>query len=117
MRSSGLRAEHLILASAEDGPTRLDVFRTALERAVQFIDGHGSEICIERVVLIGDGVWHVAVARARGVPFVGRGPGIDAERLAQAAVRTLLPDFQDVPATLASLHSAESHQRLSEVSQ
>lgn len=93
LRSAGLRAEHLILASAEDGPARLDVFRTALARAAHSRHGHGSETRIERVVAIGDGVWDVAVARELAVPFIGRRTGGAAERLARAGARTVLSDF------------------------
>ncbi|MES3034932.1 MAG: HAD family hydrolase [Gemmatimonadota bacterium] len=103
LRSAGLPAAHLVLATAEDGPARVSVFRTALERACYPVDGHGSAISFDRVVLIGDGVWDIAVARELGVPFVGRGVGSGAARL---GAKTVTEDFTDRAAVLQAFETA-----------
>ncbi|MES3034922.1 MAG: HAD family hydrolase [Gemmatimonadota bacterium] len=106
LRSAGLRAAHLVLATSEDGPARVAVFRTALERACYRVDGHTSASSFDRVVLIGDGVWDIAVARELGVPFVGRGVGSGAARLRDAGAKTVIHDYSDTSAVLHALEAA-----------
>ena len=57
------------LASSDDGYTRQQIVKTAIDRARE----HYAQDGFERVVCIGDGAWDVATARDLGFAFVGIG--------------------------------------------
>jgi phosphoglycolate phosphatase-like HAD superfamily hydrolase len=61
---------------------------------------------ITHIVAIGDGLWDVATAAMLGLPFLGVGHGPRAERLRQAGVAVVLPDFADLISAVAHLESA-----------
>jgi phosphoglycolate phosphatase-like HAD superfamily hydrolase len=94
--------ESVPIATAEDGPARTSIVRRAHIRAE--IAYHISPF--ERVVSIGDGVWDAHAAQALGIPFVGVGDGIRADRLRAAGASIILKDFVDISETLAALQNA-----------
>ncbi len=85
----------LLLASSNDASDRAEIFRLAFERAKArgAVDGP--------VVLVGDGLWDIEVARRLGWGFVGIAAGGDAERLRAAGASEIISDYGDA-ATFAS---------------
>lgn len=102
-----LPIEECVLATAEDGPARTAIVRAAWERARARLgtEGHPSN-SFDRVVLIGDGVWDVATARALDLPFVGRAFGSHAETLRGVNADTIVEDFSQLHVVLTALESA-----------
>jgi phosphoglycolate phosphatase-like HAD superfamily hydrolase len=96
-----LLAAHLptspLLASSDDSLDRAVIFSLARARA---------SAQDRPTVLIGDGAWDVAVARALGWSFVGvAGPSRET-LLRQSGAQALVPDFSDLETTLAIISSA-----------
>lgn len=107
LAAAGLSFKHLALATAEDGPARLNIVRAAWTRAAtQCAATSVSPTPFERVVLIGDGVWDLATAQTLELPFVGRALGVGAEELRARGAVSLLANFMHVDAVLAALETA-----------
>jgi len=87
----------LLAASSSDSPDRVEIFRLAASRS------SAGRPPAERVVLVGDGVWDVEIARALGWGFVGVGAGPRAARLRDAGAERIVPDFRDAPAVRDAL--------------
>jgi phosphoglycolate phosphatase-like HAD superfamily hydrolase len=97
LRTAGLPVEPL-LASSDDSPDRVEIFRLAANRAAARDGGPHA-----RSVLVGDGLWDVRVAARLGWPVLGVGGGEHASRLREEGASAVVPDFQEVEAVLARL--------------
>jgi phosphoglycolate phosphatase-like HAD superfamily hydrolase len=107
LAAAGLAVDALPLASAEDGPARVAIVRAAHARAVAAAQHSTSgEGLFERVVLVGDGVWDVATARALEMPFVGRAEGAGAAQLRASGAGAVFSDFRQLGMVLTALESA-----------
>lgn len=86
-----------LLASSDDSADRQAIFSLARAR-----------ISVERgaVVLVGDGVWDVKVARALGWSFVGVGHGARENALRRAGARAVIADFSETQKVAALLGAA-----------
>lgn len=91
LASAGLVVDGLPWANAKDGLDRVDILRTAIERAGQAC----GQDAFEKVVYVGDGVWDVRAAKALGIGFLGVGSGNPAERLATEGASFVVPDFSE----------------------
>ena len=89
------------LATAEDGPARVAIARAAWQRAAR------DSASFERVILVGDGVWDLATAKALGLPFVGRATGERAAALLAQGAKHVLPDFSDIDRTICAFEAAD----------
>jgi phosphoglycolate phosphatase-like HAD superfamily hydrolase len=103
LRAAGLAAADVPMACADDADSREELVRLAWERAAT-----AAGAPFRRVVSIGDAPWDVRTARALGLPFVGIGTGVRAERLRRAGAVTILPHLGDRAAVLAALATAQA---------
>lgn len=97
LESIGVDLAHCWAGFSEDGPARVDIVRTAIERA---------DCCAEEIIYIGDGPWDVAVCRELEIPFVGITHQSNEEVLRAAGANVILPDFRDLEAFIRALHAA-----------
>ncbi|MDB4913543.1 MAG: hypothetical protein JWM95_1187 [Gemmatimonadetes bacterium] len=102
LTAGALPWEQLPIATAEDGPARTDIVQRARAQAETLYNVSS----FEKVVSIGDAVWDVTTARALGLPFVGVGRGVRANRLRMAGASIVLADFADVETVLLALEQA-----------
>ena len=102
LRAAGVFATDLPIACADDADSREDIVRLAWQRA----EAHAG-VAFQRVVSVGDAPWDVRTARSLGLPFVGVGTEMRADRLRAEGARTIVPDFSDAAAVLAALGCAE----------
>ncbi len=93
-------APRILLASSSDSADRVRVFQLAAQRAV------AAEGARADVVLVGDGIWDVEVARRLEWRFVGVGVGEKADRLRKAGAGTVLPDLSDIEALETAVETA-----------
>ena len=100
--AGGLYDATLPIATAEDGPARTAIVRTAVARAEQH-----HHTTFARIVSIGDGVWDVHTARTLRLPFVGVARGAGAERLRAAGATRVVPDFSTGLAVITELEEAD----------
>ncbi len=100
LRTAGLPVEPL-LASSDDSPDRVEIFRLAANRAAARDGGPHA-----RRVLVGDGLWDVRVAARLGWPVLGVGGGEHASRLREEGASAVVADFQDTEAVLGLLRHA-----------
>ncbi|HEY7213295.1 MAG TPA: HAD family hydrolase [Thermoanaerobaculia bacterium] len=100
LRLAGLPVEPL-LASSDDSPDRVEIFRLAGSRAAERAGAPHA-----RRVLVGDGLWDVRVAARLGWPVLGVGRGEHAGRLREEGASAVVADFQDVEAVLGLLRQA-----------
>jgi beta-phosphoglucomutase-like phosphatase (HAD superfamily) len=91
LASAGLPVDALPWANADDALDRVDILRTAIQRAEQ---DYGQN-AFEKVVYVGDGVWYVRAAKALGIGFLGLAAGNKAGRLVEEGASCVLPDFSD----------------------
>jgi phosphoglycolate phosphatase-like HAD superfamily hydrolase len=106
LHAAGVDVTDVPLACADDAESREDIVRCA-RRSAEAQAG----IMFSRVVSVGDAPWDVRTARSLGVPFVGVGTGVRAERLRTAGAEIVVPDFSDPVAVLAALASAATPDR------
>ena len=97
----GFDLKEIILASASDALTRMDIIQCALRRATERFG------TFARVVSLGDAVWDVRTATAVGWPFVGVATGARADQLRAHGASTILADLSDVDELSAALAAAE----------
>ena len=102
--AAGLPLDDLPLASAEDGPARVDIVRAAIGRAAQ---RHGCP-SFDRVVSVGDGPWDVSTAAALRLPFLGVASGARAARLRDAGATAVIDDFSRLRDVLTLLGRVEA---------
>jgi phosphoglycolate phosphatase-like HAD superfamily hydrolase len=95
LAAAGLPSE-VLYATADDFEARVDIFALAHRRTV------GDSNTEVDTVLVGDGVWDVATARAFGWRFLGVGTDDAASRMVRAGAAAVVPDFSrsDVHAEL-----------------
>jgi phosphoglycolate phosphatase-like HAD superfamily hydrolase len=101
LKAIGFDTAGIVLASATDALTRIDIVRLALERATEALGA------FERVVSVGDATWDVRTAAAVGWPFVGVATGVPADRLRAAGASTIVSDLSDITALCLALEVAE----------
>jgi phosphoglycolate phosphatase-like HAD superfamily hydrolase len=101
LTASGLAEAGLVMATASDASTRVEILRLALGRARERARG---DYC--RIVSVGDGVWDVRAAAELGWAFVGVGRGAAAGALRRAGATHVLPDFSDRAALRDALETA-----------
>jgi phosphoglycolate phosphatase-like HAD superfamily hydrolase len=99
---AGIDIGNAPLASAEVSPSRAEIVRTAIERALG-LEGRGA---FDRVVLVGDTRRDLKMARELGLPFVGVGRGDAALELMRAGAESVVRDYRDYEATLEVLKTA-----------
>jgi phosphoglycolate phosphatase-like HAD superfamily hydrolase len=87
-----------LLASSDDSPDRVEIFRLAWQRAAE-----RSGTSYARTVLVGDGLWDLQVAKALGWPLVGVAHGEKAEILRRGGALAVVEDFRDVDGFLEAL--------------
>jgi phosphoglycolate phosphatase-like HAD superfamily hydrolase len=91
LASAGLPVGGIPWASADDASDRVEILRTAIQRAGR----RYSQVAFEKVVSIGDGVWDVRAAKALGIVFLGLAADDKAGRLVEEGASCVLPDFSD----------------------
>jgi phosphoglycolate phosphatase-like HAD superfamily hydrolase len=91
LASAGLPVEGIPWASADDAYDRVEILRTAMQRAEQ----HYGPGAFEKVVYVGDGVWDVRAAKVLGIGFLGLAAGNKAGRLLEEGASCVLPDFSN----------------------
>ena len=107
LAAAGLSFEHLSLATAEDGPARVDIVRAAWANAATQCPATGAGATpFDRVVLVGDAAWDIAAARSLELPFVSRALGARADELRAQGAAVALANFLNVDAVLDALASA-----------
>lgn len=104
LEAAGLPLDDLPLASAEDGPARVDIVRAAIGRAAA---RHG-RAAFDRIVSIGDGVWDVTAATELRLPFLGVATGARAARLRDAGAGAVVGDFSRLGDVLALLDRVDA---------
>jgi phosphoglycolate phosphatase-like HAD superfamily hydrolase len=90
--SAGLPVEGIPWASADDALDRVDIVRTAIERAREAY----CQDSFEKIVYVGDGVWDIRAAKALRIGFLGLAVGSTALRLMQEGASCVLQDFSDL---------------------
>jgi phosphoglycolate phosphatase-like HAD superfamily hydrolase len=91
LASAGLPVDAFPWASADDAYDRVEILRTAIQRAGR----HYGQDAFEKVVYVGDGVWDVRAAKTLGIGFLGLATGNKAGRLVEEGASCLLPDLLD----------------------
>jgi phosphoglycolate phosphatase-like HAD superfamily hydrolase len=91
LASAGLPVDGIPWASADDACDRVEILRTAIQRAGRQYD----QVAFEKVVYIGDGVWDVRAAKALRIGFLGLAASNKAGRLVEEGASCVLPDFSD----------------------
>jgi len=91
LASAGLPVDGIPWASADDACDRVEILRTAIQRAGRQYD----QVAFEKVVYIGDGVWDVRAAKALRIGFLGLASSNKARRLVEEGASCVLPDFSD----------------------
>jgi len=91
LASAGLPVDGIPWANADDAYDRVEILRTAIQRAGQ----HYHQDTFEKVVYIGDGVWDVRAAKALGIGFIGLAADSKAGRLVEEGASCVLPDFSN----------------------
>ncbi len=91
LASAGLPMDAFPWANADDAFDRVDILRTAIQRAGQ---EYGQD-AFEKVVYVGDGVWDVRAAKALGIGFLGLAANNKAGQLKEEGALCVLPDFVD----------------------
>ena len=102
--AAGLADDALPLASAEDGPARVNIVRAAIGRAAA---RHG-RASFDRIVSVGDAPWDVSAAAELRLPFLGVASGARATRLRDAGAGAIVEDFSRLPEILALLERVEA---------
>jgi phosphoglycolate phosphatase-like HAD superfamily hydrolase len=101
LAAGGVNADGLPIATAEDGPARAAIVRSAILRAEQVYAA-----TFARIVTVGDAVWDVHTAWALGLPFVGIAHGTRADRLRAVGARRVIPDFSAAGDVIEHFESA-----------
>lgn len=101
LAKAGLNIEQRPLASSEDGPSREQIVRTALDQSRV-----ATGALYQRIVSVGDGLWDVRTAARLSLPFVGIGSGAQALALTQAGASHVLADYSDLDDFLTALEAA-----------
>jgi phosphoglycolate phosphatase-like HAD superfamily hydrolase len=103
LAAAGLPANGFPLAGAEDGESRVEILRAAIEKSRQ----HSGVKSFERIVSFGDAVWDLEAARALRVPYVGLETTGRGAEMAAAGASHLLPDYSDRERAVRALAEAK----------
>lgn len=114
LRTAGVDVGGIAAAFADDAWPREEIIRIAASRAVAANGGPAPAGPIERIVYVGDGVWDVTAARARGYGFVGVAKEPRAGMLRRAGASTILPDLTDVARVIDALERRSKLRRVVE---
>jgi phosphoglycolate phosphatase-like HAD superfamily hydrolase len=95
------------LASSNDASAREQILRIAAKLAAE-----KDATQFARFTYIGDGVWDAKAARELGWRFIGIGSGEQANRLRQAGVEIVVPDYRRTEAFVRLLLDQGGTQRL-----
>lgn len=98
MASAGMCFDDHPAASADDALDRESIMKLSIQRAVERYGGPFA--C---TVYVGDAVWDARACRVLGIPFIGRGSGVRAARLASEGAIRVFQDFSDKDLFLESL--------------
>jgi phosphoglycolate phosphatase-like HAD superfamily hydrolase len=101
LASAGFPVDAFPWANADDALDRVDILRTAMQRA-------GKAYCqdfFEKVVYVGDGVWDVRAAKALDIGFLGLAPSNKSGRLVDEGASCVLADFSDPVQVVECLES------------
>jgi phosphoglycolate phosphatase-like HAD superfamily hydrolase len=89
LAAAGLPLDTFPWANADDALDRVEILRTALQRA----GSHYGQQAFAQVVYVGDGVWDVRAARELGIGFLGVAAANRAGRLLEEGATCVLPDL------------------------
>jgi len=92
------------LASAEVSRSRAEIVRWAIDRATRGLPGSG----FGRIVLVGDTLWDLRMAREFGLPFVGVGRGAEGRELALRGADVVVESFRNYGTIVRILSTAGS---------
>lgn len=101
--AAGLDVGGIPAAFCEDGISREEIVRAAMQRAA---DGRAVEE-FAAIVSIGDGAWDVTTAHHLDLAFVGICADGDKSVLYRHGAKEVLVDYRDIDATLRALERAE----------
>ncbi|MBC8002489.1 MAG: HAD family hydrolase [Opitutaceae bacterium] len=105
MTSAGLCFDDHPSATAEDAPDRESIMRLSMQRA---LDRRGAPF--QQIVYVGDGVWDARACRSLGLPFIGIGSSVRAERLALEGAVRVFPDLSDADLFLECLNDIKTNE-------
>lgn len=124
LSTAGVRVDGIPAAFADDGWPREDIIRIAAERAggdpapcADATVSPGTARRADRIVYVGDGVWDVTAARARGYGFVGVATEPRASALRRAGAPTVLEHLADVDRVVDALERGSTMRRAVEIRQ
>jgi phosphoglycolate phosphatase-like HAD superfamily hydrolase len=103
LKSTEIEVGNIPAAFADDGIAREEIFRLAVEKA---LDNYNQNE-FDKIVSIGDAVWDVRTAANLKVAFLGIGAGKRAVQLRQMGAKQVIDDFTDYNRFLRSLDKAE----------
>jgi phosphoglycolate phosphatase-like HAD superfamily hydrolase len=109
LKMSAAEIEHadLPVASADNGLSREEILRFAIDLALEIYHQTG----FEKIVSVGDGVWDVRAAESLGLAFLGIGDEETAAKLRRAGAGTVIENFTDYDLFLSSLTNAAVPQK------
>ena len=102
LSSAGIPFEGLPMAFCDCAHPRVEIMRTALERAAN----HYGCPRFERIVYVGDAAWDVRACRELGWPLVGVGREREAARLSALGVSEVIASYEPFVSFLAALERA-----------
>lgn len=102
---AGFDLSHLPMATSDDSHRRVQIMRTARDRAAM---AAGVD-AFESITYVGDAVWDVQATAELGWPFIGRADGPRAEVLRDRGALHILPDFRDRQALLRAWAKVREH--------
>jgi len=123
LRVAGVDVEGIAAAFADDAWPRAEIIQMAAVRAsvpTAAAGGPGGRDIparhgpIDRIVYVGDGVWDVTAARARGYGFVGVAREPRSGLLRRAGAAAVLPDLSEIDRVLDALEHRSTLRRLME---
>jgi phosphoglycolate phosphatase-like HAD superfamily hydrolase len=89
MASAGLCYDDFPAASSDEAFEREAIITLSAQRATERFGG------FDRSVYVGDGVWDARACRAIGIPFIGIGSEVRAQRLTAEGAVQVFPDLTD----------------------
>jgi phosphoglycolate phosphatase-like HAD superfamily hydrolase len=90
MAGAGMCFDDHPAASADDALERESIMEISKQRADKWYGASFADI-----VYVGDGVWDARACRAMGIPFIGIGSGVRAERLVSEGAVRVFQDFSE----------------------
>jgi len=117
--TAGVSVDGVAAAFADDAWPREEIIRIAALRASAAMVAAGPQKsvgsgAVERIVYVGDGVWDVTAARARGYGFVGVAMEPRAGMLRRAGAAVVFPDLTDIDRLIEAIESRSRLRRVVE---